>query len=75
MADRRKANVNWWPADENGDVPSWERVNLAVLMDIRDELRTIRGLLRCHNTLSIPDSLRRIARNTAKPKRKAKKRA
>lgn len=72
MADRRVANRNWWPAEENGQVPSWERVNLAVLMDLRDELQKLNALLGCRNFTEIPQTLRRISANTAK-KRKAKR--
>ena len=66
MPDRRLANLNWWPGDEKGEAPTWERVAIAILMDIRGELRDIRSLLRCHNTLAIPELLRAIKANTTK---------
>ena len=47
----------------------------ALLMDIRDELKALNHLLSCSNFLSIPDSLRTIARQTrrkTKPKTKPK---
>lgn len=37
-----------------------------VMEDVRSELRSLNALLRCHNFLSIPPSLRKIARNTEK---------
>ena len=54
MDDRRKANVNRAPAEADGKVPTWERVNLAVLMDIRDELQKLNRLLACENFISMP---------------------
>jgi hypothetical protein len=46
---------------------------LAVLMDIRDELKRINNVLNCSNCLAIPRKLDRIAANTAMPrKRKGK---
>lgn len=45
-------------------------IKVNVLMDIRDELREIKQLLRCQETLRIPRYLRRIANNTAKPRPK-----
>lgn len=69
-------NLNWrvWKNDDGtytADAVTW-----SLLMDIRRELRQLNQLLRCPNFLDIPSKLDRIARNTAKPKRKkaAKKR-
>lgn len=70
MADRRRKNVNWTVADEQGGVPTWERVTIAVLMDIRDELQLLNRLLHCRNFQNIPRKLDRIGRNTTKPVRK-----
>ncbi len=70
MTDRRGKNVSWIPLDVNGHAPTWERIGIAVLMDIRDELQDLNGTLRCDNFLSIPRVLRRISANTAKPRRK-----
>lgn len=49
---------------------SYDQVNAALLMDIRDELKTLNRLLRCPNFINIPSKLDAIRRNTAKPKRK-----
>jgi hypothetical protein len=70
MADRRKKDVDWLVADEGGTVPTWERVNLAVLMDIRDELKRLNAAIYCRDFLAIPSTLRRISANTAKPRKK-----
>lgn len=37
---------NWTAGDENGQCPTWERVQLAVLMDLRDELKESKRLHR-----------------------------
>lgn len=52
---------------------SWEEVQVAVLMDIRDELQKLNNVLRCPNFMGIPWTLKRIASNTAKPRHKRKK--
>lgn len=73
MGDTRAKDVSWGVADpKTGVVPTWERVGVAVLMDIRDELKRLNGLLSCPNFTGIPSTLRRISRNTAKPKKRAK---
>lgn len=62
-------NVDWnLPVDANGRI-TWEMVHVAVLMDIRRELRQLNGLLSCPNFTSIPSTLRQIQRNTKKRKR------
>ena len=62
---------NWNLPDVNGAIATWDAVKIAVLMDIRDELKRLNGLLHCSNVIAIPARLERIARNTSKP-RKAK---
>lgn len=68
MADFR--GIDWDLADTQGKIGTWERVGIAVLMDIRDELKALNELLRCPNFTGIPATLRSIQRNT----RRAKKR-
>jgi hypothetical protein len=69
--DTRHKNVNWTlPTDpQNGRIQTWQAVEIAVMMDIRDELQTLNGLLRCPNFVEIPRTLRAIKRNTSKRKR------
>lgn len=69
MIDRQGKNVDWDALDEKGNAPSWERAGIAVLMDIRREMRALNGLLACENFLSIPHSLVKIEKNTRKRKR------
>lgn len=72
MADRRMANTVWTVADENGNIPTWERVGVAVMMDIRDELKQLNALLSCPNFVSIPRKLEAIRKNTTRPRGKKK---
>lgn len=44
-------------------------INLALLMDIRDELKRLNALLHCPNFIGIPHKLDAIRRNTTKRKR------
>ena len=72
MTDRTRPDVNWNIAEENGYVPTWERVGIAVLMDIRRELRRLNAAIYCSNFQAIPRTLRTISRNTAKPRKRKK---
>jgi len=68
----RFKNSDWDLADSHGNVGTWERVGIAVLMDIRDELQTLNRLLGCRNFIEVPTILREIKANTA-PRPKVKK--
>jgi hypothetical protein len=68
MAGRFK-DIEWNLADDQGRVGTWERVQVAVLMDLRDELKRLNNLLACPNFVAIPRILRGIRRNTARRKR------
>lgn len=69
-ADRQRPDVNWNIAEADGRVPTWDRVAIAVLMDIRRELKRLNAAIYCDNFLTIPRTLKRISANTAKPKAK-----
>lgn len=62
--------------DADWDLPekidTWELVKVALLMDIRRELKWLNRLLSCRNFTDIPHTLAAIKRNTTKckPKRK-----
>lgn len=79
MPDMRKKNVTWsLNVNPNGTVSNGD-AQLAVLMDIRDELQTIRNLAQCYRIPRALDAMhelgvdaRRKKRNAAK-KRKATK--
>lgn len=74
----RLKNIDW---DLPEGLPKGNRtvhqpndIHSALLMDLRDELRMIREVLcsrlNCPQFLEIPITLQRIARNTAKPKKR-----
>ncbi len=70
MADQRKKNLNWSVADDTGSTNSWAEVQVAVLMDIRDELQTLVRIFQCSNFQGLPWDVKKIIANTRKPKRK-----
>lgn len=76
MANRRWKDQDWFIVTPDGK--QYESTNqamhLAVLMDIRDELKIVRQrllVLECRHFLDIPKKLDRIERNTKKRKPKA----
>lgn len=69
MADGRSKDVNWRVTREDGTIQSVDHAILAVLMDLRDELKLINNRLQCHETMAIPRMLKRISANTAKPRK------
>ena len=66
-------NKDWnWGIGE-GPTYSWDAATLAVLMDLRDELKALNRIVGCDNAIDIPNILRRIDTNTKKVARKRKK--
>ena len=57
------------PNGKGGTSHSWNSIGVAVLMDIRDELKRLNATLDCRNFQQIPATLRKVARNTEKPKK------
>jgi hypothetical protein len=72
MTDTRKKNGDWSIKPDASGSYSYDQAQLAVLMDIRDELHRLNALLHCHSFVGIPNTLKRISRNTAKPRKKNK---
>ena len=70
MSDTRKRNLQWRVCSKDDITVSYDGAQLAVLMDIRDELQKLNGLLHCSNFRGIPASLMAIRKNTNKPPRK-----
>lgn len=68
MARHKDAN---WTLPET--LEDWQQAQLAVLMDIRDELKRMNAVIQCSNFIAVPSILRRISTNTAKPRKKAVK--
>lgn len=70
MINRRQKDAQWQlNLSATGTVTTAD-AQLAVLMDVRDELKLLNALLRCDNFLAIPRKLDDIRRNTAKKRRK-----
>jgi hypothetical protein len=65
----RFKDVNWHLANDLGQARD---AQLAVLMDIRDELKQLNRTFGCFNFLEIPGILRKIRANTAKPRKATK---
>lgn len=70
MADTRHKNGNWTLHATADDKLTWEKVQVSVLMDIRDELQTLNRVFQCKNFLRIPYQLDQIRKQTAKKKKK-----
>lgn len=69
---RARSNIDWTIPDGTVSV---DQAQLAVLMDIREELRSIRTVIQCSNFTQIPTILRSIRRNTTKSRKpRARKR-
>jgi hypothetical protein len=69
MARHKDYSWNVGSRNENGTF-TWGQIKVSLLMDIRDELQKLNARLGCIETLRIPRYLRRIANNTAKPRKK-----
>jgi len=69
----RFKNADWnLTKTPSGNISSWEEVNAALLMDLRDELQKLNNLFHCINFTSIPAVLKVIETNTKKrPRKKA----
>ena len=65
MGDRLK-DFNWSFDKTNEGKYFTDQVAVAVLMDIRDELKLMNQILQCPNTSEIPAILRDIRKNTKK---------
>lgn len=75
MGDQRRRNVDWNVAEEDGKIPTWDRVGIAVLMDIRDELQQLNAVFACHRFLNVPNDLAAMAKASKRANRLAAKRA
>jgi len=73
----RHKDQNWsLPEGEpspRGRAHQWDSIKVALLMDIRDELKSMNAILHCSNFLRIPRKLDEIRRNTAKKQAANKK--
>lgn len=59
----RHKDFNWsMPAGDSEGRHLWDSVKISVLMDIRDQLQKLNGLLHCSNFVAIPSRLSAIKR-------------
>lgn len=58
--------------DDDGTL-SVDRIQALIMSDVLRELRTLNALLACPNFIGIPSMLKRISRNTAKPRKRRSK--
>jgi hypothetical protein len=68
----RCTDQTWNVARQSDGYVSYEAAQLAVMQDIRDELKKLNAIFHCSNALEIPTILRQIRRNTTKHKAKRK---
>jgi hypothetical protein len=73
MSDTRHKDVTWGMERNLNGTLSYDQAQLAVLMDIRDEMKRLNQLLHCNNFMGIPYKLDRISANTHRPKRRKNK--
>jgi hypothetical protein len=73
MADTRHKNGNWTIEANARNELSWEAVQVAVLMDIRDELQTVNRLLNCHRIPRALDAMYELGVEARRRKRLAAK--
>ena len=71
----RHKDQNWslpdgYKQSDGSRTHSWESIQVSLLMDLRDELKSLNRLLHCSNFIAIPRKLDRIGRNTEKKRRK-----
>lgn len=64
---RKHKDVDWTlPTSQTGALTDWQKVEVAVLMDIRDQLRELNETLRCYRVRRMCDDVNRIDRRLAK---------
>lgn len=72
MSDGRKKDINWKVSHEDGTITAWDQIQVAVLMDIRDELKRLNNLLHCRNFITMPNTLTDILHKLPTRRRKKK---
>ena len=65
----RNKDINW-----NTENRSWEAITVAVLMDIRDELKQLNSTFGCHNFLGMPRTLTQIRKAVERSDKRLAKR-
>ena len=57
MRDERQKDADWLLRKNSDGNFSWDQVNIAVLMDLRDELKAINRKLDCYRVRSALDAM------------------
>jgi len=70
VSDTRKRNLNWNVGEK---ITEWNQCNLAVLMDIREELQAIRRLGECYRVARGFDAMIELAAEARRKKQAAEK--
>jgi len=73
VSDQRQKNKSWSVADKNGKVTDWAQAQVAVLMDIRDELQAINSKLSCYRIPRALDAMHELGVEARRKKRDAAK--
>lgn len=73
MPDMRHKDADWAIGAQPDGGYSWAGAQVAVLMDLRDELKQLNRVLACASFQRIPGDLAKIRQNTTKKKRWPKK--
>lgn len=68
----RQKNLEWNLPKSTTEM-TWEHVELAILMDIRDELQHLNATFDCTNAQQIPSILRGISRKLPTPPKRRKR--
>jgi hypothetical protein len=71
--DRRKKNINWYAASDDGSSTT-AQATLATLMDIRDELQSLVRLANCYRIPRALDAVVELGADARRKKRAAAKR-
>ena len=67
----RKKNINWDVGNARPDGTwLWDQIKVLLLMDLRDELQTLNGLLQCGNVKKMFRDLTVIRQNTNRRKKR-----
>ena len=79
---REKKNFNalanqmwtiWVNEGDRGTTIDVDQLQILLLMEVREQLKKLNGLLHCERFVGIPGKLERIVKNTSKPRKRKRK--
>jgi hypothetical protein len=68
VSDTRHKNAQWNIRASADNTVHWDGVQVAVLMDIRDELQTLNATLGCYRVRDMADAMIRMERRGRPPR-------